>query len=39
MIFSVKIQSQNIKKTWNISLFRFGMLLIFLNVMALQFWK
>ena len=39
MICSVKIQSENMKMTWNISLFPFGMIAIFLNVMALQFWK
>ena len=39
MICSVKIQSENIKMTWNISLFPFGMIAIFLNVMTLQFCK
>ena len=39
MICSVKIQSENMKMTWNISLFPFGMIAIFLNVMALQFCK
>ena len=39
MNFSIKIQSENMKMTWNISLFPFGMIAIFLNVMALQFWK
>ena len=39
MICSVKIQSETMKMTWNISLFPFGMIAIFLNVMALQFWK
>ena len=37
MICSIKIQSENMKMTWNISLFPFGMIAIFLNVMALQF--
>ena len=35
MICSIKIQSENMKMTWNISLFLFGMIAIFLNVMAL----
>ena len=39
MICFVKIQSENMKMTWNISLFPFGMIAIFLNVMALQFCK
>ena len=39
MICSIKIQSENIKMTWNISLFPFGMIAIFLDVMALQFYK
>ena len=39
MISSVKIQSENMKMTWDISLFPFGMTAIFLNVMALQFCK
>ena len=39
MICSVKIQSENIKMTWNISLFPFGMIAIFLNVMTLQLCK
>ena len=39
MICSIKIQSQIMKMTWNINLFPFGMVTIFLNVMALQFWK
>ena len=39
MICSIKVQSENMKKTWNISLFPFGMIANFLNVMALQFWK
>ena len=30
-------QSENMKMTWNISLFPIGMTAIFLNVMALQF--
>ena len=36
MNFSIKIQSENMKMTWNISLFPFGMIAIFQNVMALQ---
>ena len=39
MICSVKIQSENMKMTSNISLFPFGMIAIFLNVMTLQFCK
>ena len=39
MICSTKIQSENMKMTWNISFFPFGMIAVFLNVMALQFWK
>ena len=39
MICCIKIQSENMKMTWNISLFPFGMIAIFLNVMALQFPK
>ena len=39
MICSVKIQSENIKTTSNISLFPFGMIAIFLIVMILQFCK
>ena len=39
MICSIKIQSENMKMTWNISLFRFGMISISLNVTALQFCK
>ena len=35
MICSIKIQSENIKMTWSISLFPFGTISIFLNVMAL----
>ena len=35
MICSVKIESENMKMTLNISLFPFGMIAIFLNVMAL----
>ena len=38
MICSIKFQSE-MKMTWNISLFPFGTIAIFLNVMALQFWK
>ena len=39
MICSMKIESENMKMTWNISLFLLGMIAIFLNVMALQFRK
>ena len=39
MICSVKIQSENMKTTFNISLFPFGMIAIFLIVMNLQFCK
>ena len=39
MICSAKIQSENMKMAWNISLFSFGMIAIFLNAMALQFCK
>ena len=39
MIGSVKIQSENMKMALNISLFPFGMIAIFLNVMTLQFFK
>ena len=39
MICSVKIQSENMKMTSNISLFPFGMIAIFLNVMTLQLCK
>ena len=39
MICSVKIQSENTKMTWSISLFPFSMIAIFLNEMALQFCK
>ena len=35
MICSVKIKSQNMKITWSISLFLFGVITVFLNVMAL----
>ena len=35
MICSIKIQSENMRFTWNISLFPFGAIAIFLNVMAL----
>ena len=38
MICSVKIQSENMM-TWNISLFPFDMIAIFLNVVALKFCK
>ena len=37
MICSIKIQSENMKMAWNISLFPFGMIAIFLNVMAYNF--
>ena len=39
MIYSVKIQSENMKMTSNINLFRFGMIAIFLNAMTLNFCK
>ena len=39
MICSIKIQSENMKMAWNISLFPFGMIAIFLNVMTLQLCK
>ena len=39
MICSIKVQSENMKMTWNSSLFPFGMIAAFLNVMVLQFWK
>ena len=39
MICSIKIPSENMNMTWNISLFPFGMVAIFPNVMALQFCK
>ena len=35
MICSINIQSENVKMTWNISLFPFSTITIFLNVMAL----
>ena len=35
MICSIKIQWENLTMTWSISLFPFGMIAIFLNVMAL----
>ena len=35
MIYSIKIQSENMKMTWNISLFLFDTIGIFLNVIAL----
>ena len=35
MIWSIKIQSENMKMARNISLFPFGMIAIFLNVLAL----
>ena len=37
VICFVKIQSENMKMTSNISLFPFGMIAVFLNVMSLQF--
>ena len=39
MICSIKVQWENMKMTWNSSLFPFGMIVVFLNVMVLQFWK
>ena len=39
MICYVKIQSENMQMTWNISLFPFDMITIFLNVMTLKFCK
>ena len=39
MTCSVKIQPENMKMTWNINLFPFVMIAIFLNVTALQFCK
>ena len=39
MICFIKIQSENMKMTCSISLFPFGMIAIFVNVMALQFSK
>ena len=38
-VCSIKIQSENVKMTRNISFFPFGMISIFVNVMALQFWN
>ena len=35
MICAIKIQSENMKMTWNISLFQFRMIAIFLNVISL----
>ena len=35
MICSIKIESENMKMAWNISLFPFGMIAVFLDVMAL----
>ena len=35
MICSIKIQSENMKMAWNISLFPFGMIAIFLNMISL----
>ena len=35
MIYSIKIKSENIKMIWNISLFPFDTIGIFLNVIAL----
>ena len=39
MICSVKIQSENMIMTYNISLFPFGIIAIFPNLMTLQFCK
>ena len=39
MTFSIKIQSENMKMTWNISYLHFVWFAMFLNVMALQFCK
>ena len=39
MICSIKIQSENLKMPWYISLFTFCMNFIFLNLMALHFQK
>ena len=39
MIYSINVQSENIKMTWNSSLFPFVMIAVFLNVMVLQFCK
>ena len=36
---SIKIQSENMKMTWNISLFTFCMIAFFVNAMALQFYN
>ena len=36
---SVKLQSENMKMTLNISLFPFGMIAIFLNLMTLKLCK
>ena len=38
-LHNIQIQSENMRMTWNISLFLFGMIAIFLNAMALQFCK
>ena len=35
IIFSIEIQTGNMKMAWNISLFPFGMIEIFLNVVSL----
>ena len=35
MICSINIQAEDMKMTWNISFFPFGMIAIFLNAMAL----
>ena len=39
MIWFMKIESKIMKMTWKIRLFTFCMILIFLNVMVLQFSK
>ena len=39
MMCSIKGQSEIMKMTWNSSLFPFGMIAVFVNVMVLQFWK
>ena len=38
-LHNIQIQSENMRMTWNISLFLFCMIEIFLNAMALQFCK
>ena len=39
VICPIKVQSEDKKMTWNIGLFPFGMIAIFQNVIALQFWE